>query len=1134
MTRVHFSILACVVAGLSIGCGEQQAEPWARAYPVTARAQLIGGPKAQANIGDIILENDRIRVAVNAQAIDWSGGGTNRWGGAIIDADIQRPENEATPARSGRDNLIQIMPAIDIKTFGVENLYGSGPIVYAPQDSVTVLETGEGGGPASVQVTGVQHELVSILKLFPSTLSTLPVKAQTIYRVTPGQNWVEMTTTFTLQNADRSDAKATKDIALRPLTADDNPVFSVLSGDLLGDGIFYGSALDIIGPGKFGFSASVYVETILKEGKSTISSPPLLDWSAAVSRDVGYGVVAPDGPISFPLLEDFLTLGFHKINVDGDAFAEPGDQYSYTRYFIVDEGDIAGVLDHVITLKGWASGTVSGRVFNEATGRAASGAQVLVFEHPRAADGTLLPVTAGATWDTLNATLAAGGYNAAKLVPYSRFRGDGRRTDRLLDGSFEGRLPVDATTGEGRYLLMAVGPGNTRGAVTPVVVGKDQTTTVAAPLPLTGTLRFRIDSLDQRGPGEPSRLTVIGLEGQGRPDPTIGQGFFPSGISQIVHTVNGRGEVTLPAGRYRLIATRGYEYSAGEAEVTIAPLQTAESILSIARVVDTRGWVAGDSHVHSEQSPDSAQTLVDRATAVMVEGLDWVVSTDHDWISNYQPFIDAVGGRRFVHYMPGAELSEFSYGHFNGFPLRYDQTDRAGGAVQWRNPSPTATLPDGSVISEYTPQDCFNALRAKGDGTRIAQAPLVVANHTQESFTGYFRSFGFDQYSATFSAPDILAFGNPVVYDGALLPADAQAHFTLDFDAMEVLNATSPNDFRTATVEETGEPGAALKPFFPTLVRTASESARITRGELAMKYAERGLLDDYFTMLAIGKRPAPMGVSDSHDVRGEIGKGRTYVQLSTDEPAFIDENELIANIKASKTIASMGPFVELWVDGQPIGADVTAKAGVVQIRVRAQAPAWMSLDRIEIFANGMLAGEIGRDSGTDPNAALPCNTTGLALAGEINGVRFDRTFACSVPVDTFFNVVAIGYRGMSPYITPNDFPGVQNVDALIMGLNDALAAWFGISDLLPPMTLIEPRHEFYPYAVTGAVWVDVDAQDKDGDGRLFDAPGFIPGKFDTAGGLFMRAGPALTPELQRGIAIAREKLTSLGLWHGGR
>ena len=58
----------------------------ARAYKIDSRSQLIGGPKALGTLGDYMLENDKIRVIVNGQPTDMTGGMPNKWGGAIIDA----------------------------------------------------------------------------------------------------------------------------------------------------------------------------------------------------------------------------------------------------------------------------------------------------------------------------------------------------------------------------------------------------------------------------------------------------------------------------------------------------------------------------------------------------------------------------------------------------------------------------------------------------------------------------------------------------------------------------------------------------------------------------------------------------------------------------------------------------------------------------------------------------------------------------------------------------------------------------------------------------------------------------------------------------------------------------------------
>ena len=1098
--------LILVLLPLAISCERENRFEESSAYKVTSRSQLIGGPKALGQIGDYVLENDKIRVIINGQASDWSGGGLNKWGGSIIDADLRRYEDDFDPMIGGNDCFLELVPVFDIKFFGIEQVYGSGPVVRVAQDSVEILDDGADGGEARIKVSGKINDLIALMKLIPVPLNYLPVRAETIYSLKPSKNYVKLTTTFTLLNRDESDPSEIYEVPLEPIAPGDNALFAMFQGDIFGDSVFYGDSVDAFGPGVFGFSSSWYTEEMFRLGKSTISETPMIPWSAGVAEGIGYGLVSRTAPLAFPIMEDFLTLALQmktpKTPEDATGgigldyiLPEPGYSYTYERYFIVDEGDVAGILNHVIDIKNWPSATVAGNVFDEATGQAASDAKVLLFPHP-ILTRTGEPVPVKKDFDEMNRYLkglAADDVDYHRLIPYSRFTTDSLRQDTADDGSFEGKVPVDEETGRARYILMASGPGNTKSQLIPIEVKSGGTKEVSLVLPATGTIHFNVRSLDQNGPTEPCKVTIVGLNREAKGDPFIGESWLPADEAKVIHTMNGQGETQLPAGRYRVIANRGPEYLADEKIVDLAVMQTVDVDLVIDRVVDTSGWIAADQHIHSQHSSDSGVLVEDRVKSLMVEALDLAVATDHDFITNYFPSLQALGGIGLVKVLAGDELSHFSYAHFCSYPLKYDQTAVSGGAPNWRMPSPSTELPDGSVMPLYTPQDCFDALRARTDHDLVDQEAMVVINHTQESFTGYLRAFGWDQYYNKFGTPDFLTVGDPVVNNGKLLAKDASANFSFDFDGIEVMNSKRWEDVRTCTEEEISDNGPE-RPLLPVYIRTADEQLRILSGDLILDHTNRGMLDDYMSLIAFGKRVAGLGNSDTHSTsKNEVGKCRTYIMSSTDDPKHIDVNEYITNLKAGRAIVTNGPFIESWVDGKTIGSDVFDDDGSIDIRIRAQAAPHISLDRLEIYGNGILIGEIGADTSEH---FMGCHTEGTSIRGRDSVVRFDGTISCEAPEDTFIVVVGIGYTGMTPYIQPVEGPAVEISDSAILGINQILDDWLGIGAVIPSSVYFERQHDIYPFAVTNAIYVDTDGIDQDGDGYAWDAPGYIPGWFD--------------------------------------
>ena len=86
--RSFAALLGLGLVAAALSC---QPDPTAfrpRAYRVSDRGQLIGGgPRALGEVGDYMLDNDRIRVVV--QNAGYSRG-FGVYGGGIIDADIRR------------------------------------------------------------------------------------------------------------------------------------------------------------------------------------------------------------------------------------------------------------------------------------------------------------------------------------------------------------------------------------------------------------------------------------------------------------------------------------------------------------------------------------------------------------------------------------------------------------------------------------------------------------------------------------------------------------------------------------------------------------------------------------------------------------------------------------------------------------------------------------------------------------------------------------------------------------------------------------------------------------------------------------------------------------------------------------
>ena len=114
----------------------------------------------------------------------------------------------------------------------------------------------------------------------------------------------------------------------------------------------------------------------------------------------------------------------------------------------------------------------------------------------------------------------------------------------------------------------------------------------------------------------------------------------------------------LPAGSYRVIATRGLEYGVSEAGLSAVAGETVTlQIDPPERVVDSPGWISADLHVHAEPSDDSSLPLRRRVDSFVAQGAEVLVATDHDQITDYGPLLRSLGLTSELASVSGVEIS---------------------------------------------------------------------------------------------------------------------------------------------------------------------------------------------------------------------------------------------------------------------------------------------------------------------------------------------------------------------------------------------------------------------------------------------------------------------------------------------
>jgi hypothetical protein len=316
-----------------------------------------------------------------------------------------------------------------------------------------------------------------------------------------------------------------------------------------------------------------------------------------------------------------------------------------------------------------------------------------------------------------------------------------------------------------------------------------------------GTLVVRVQETtlfaDSRAEFVPARVLVYGLDGTRDPMlGAVGRGDGARNAFLVGHRAPA--EVPLAPGRYRLVATRGPERTLAEQVVDVARGERHEVTLTLARVVDTTGYLCGDFHTHQAPSLDSPVSLRDRVRAAVAEGLEVVASTDHNVATDLAPAVHAEGLDGILLTLAGDEVSTdvalAPSGHWNLFPLPVDPLAPLGGA------------PD---LFELDPAALVRRARA------LAPDAVVQVNHPRSGPpTGMFDVVGFDRATgrATRGAMEP-TFDAVEVWNGRFQP---QAEgVLLDWLALlrtgARITATANSDSHAIVTQEIGWPRTCLR-----------------------------------------------------------------------------------------------------------------------------------------------------------------------------------------------------------------------------------------------------------------------------------------------------------------------------------
>lgn len=417
------------------------------------------------------------------------------------------------------------------------------------------------------------------------------------------------------------------------------------------------------------------------------------DYTGAFVGGVGRSVAYLLAPVKDAEVAAKNGTAWSNLSYEREIRIPPGAKVRYDRVFAVaPRGDSVGVATEFFYMQGGAPAGLSVALVD------ARGAKV----EPPAGGRVLLERVRGEgeppSWSDTSWWLQAS-------------------AESSKEGVIGGEVPP------GRYALRFEGGGRRSDAKTIVLVKPGVVTSTALSVSDVGRLRVSVRELEAAGRPLPAKITIL--------DAATGA---PAGEPRSIK--DGELELPLTPGKYRVAASRGPEYSLAEASVEIRAGELTSEVLSIKRVVDTRGYIGCDLHQHSSRSDDSGVGMADRVLSNAGEGVECAVASEHNNVVDFMPVVRAMGLSRELIVLTGNEVSSDSsrvpFGHLNVFPLTANPADPRGGATPVRDRTAKEVLDDIYAIP----------------GERVVQV-----NHPRSGLNGYFDQLKFDPATGVGTAP---------------------------------------------------------------------------------------------------------------------------------------------------------------------------------------------------------------------------------------------------------------------------------------------------------------------------------------------------------------------------------------------
>lgn len=271
---------------------------------------------------------------------------------------------------------------------------------------------------------------------------------------------------------------------------------------------------------------------------------------------------------------------------------------------------------------------------------------------------------------------------------------------------------------------------------------------------------LHVAAKDPNGKAIPVRVQVIPKDAPLETPEAYGVVDEVNGRVHQAFAMNGEASLVVTPGVFRVIVSRGYEWELVDQEVTVTAGETLELPVTLVHSVDTTGVMCADFHIHSQFSADSDDRIEKKVTSAIADGLDIPISSEHEWVADFQPIIEKLGLTSWAFGMASEELTTFTWGHFGVVPINPDPTKPNNGAVDWIGKDPAQV---------------FAAVHA------LPEKPALIVNHPSGGgFGAYFSAAGFDRKTGK----------------------GRDGFWSDDFDAIEVYNSSDLEENRDGSLAD--------------------------------------------------------------------------------------------------------------------------------------------------------------------------------------------------------------------------------------------------------------------------------------------------------------------------------------------